>query len=132
MPNSKGTRAPNGTWREWTSRRREQKRQAAIRWRSRHPELAAARRDACMQRRAATLNHNIENDRLREQRFRFGDMHGKTVFEEWLSLRSRSLYEMQRPTYTVRDAHGVHVERWETPDQLEARLRKEGVLPCRE
>ncbi len=123
MPNHKGWRHPNGTWREWTSARKEQKRQAAARWRSRHPGEATA------PRRRRERDRNTENERRREQRFRFGDRHGQTIYEAWLSLCTRSIYEMNRPSYLILDQHGLHTERWETPEQMVSRLRRQGTIP---
>jgi hypothetical protein len=125
MPNHTGHCQPKGSWREWTARRKEQKRRAARRFRARHKNdpayraylaAAKAKRKGAM----AMLDPNIERERRAELRFRFG--------RPIVPYTVHRLAE-QLPTFIITSPNHPRVfETWETPDQLEARVRAGQVL----
>jgi hypothetical protein len=63
---------------------------------------------------------NVEREQRQQRYFRFGKPKGGP---------SISALELVHPNYTYIDRHGnIHLERWQTPEQLEAQLRREGRL----
>jgi hypothetical protein len=95
-------------------------------YRARHPKKVRAEGAAYRESgRPATLKKqrdpNVEREQRQQRYFRFGKpKHGGP---------SISALELVHPNYTYIDRHGnIHLERWQTPEQLEAQLRREGRL----
>lgn len=126
MPNKKGWRKPNRTWSEDTAERREQKRQAAARFRELHqrdPLWKEKQADAKRRSRAGS-DPNREREHAQERRFRFTATLDSRY--EMLDLFMTPQHFL-RPQFTWQPPRGLRtIEVWETAEELEARLKKRG------
>jgi hypothetical protein len=125
LPNYLGTRAANGEWREWTSRRKEQKRIAAARFRERHkndPQFQATQRAAKQAYRSKT-DPNKAREQKNEKAWRLGE-------PEWLpadvadNFRVVPVASLEIPQFIVRYPDGRwRLEGWQSAEALERNLR---------
>ena len=131
MPNYLGKRAPNGTWREDTPRRREQKREAAKRFREgRREDKAYQERQNQLKRESAKRHANAAAERQSARKFRW-------IFR--ITATERTLVQLGwseigrghfvRGRFVVVYADGRRErEEMESPEALERRMGAMGAV----
>jgi len=111
----------------------------ALAWKALHrrhiPRLSdlERRHHARRSRRAWQRRHRHEQyERQREMRWRFQNLYGRKQAKHLTNYSVITHHALDYPTYLYIDQEGTkHVEHLESPEQMIARLRHDGLLPGR-